>query len=199
MEKLISDEELEKVREAKGKVRGVSLKADGGFILKERGENGLVKLESAMSSLGYPIKYIELKPMAYYPIRLKLLTLLLIKKLFNFKDKDFREIGKFGSKVSLIIKLFVKYFFSFDLIMKEIPRVWRMYYSIGDLKVIEYNKEKKYIVGRLENFSLHPLECQYLTGYFPSIMEMIFKEEIICKETKCVHKGDDYHEFFLKW
>jgi len=196
---IIGKEEVEKIKSIEGKVRGASLKADGGYILKEFGEDGLKKLEKAMSDLGYNIKYEELATMDYYPIAIKALTLLSVQKLFNFKKKDFIKMGMFGSKVSLILKLFVKYFFSFDRVMKEIPKVWRKYYNVGDLKVIEYDKKKGYVVGRLENFDLHPLECQYLTGYFPSVMKMIVKEKITCQETKCIHKGDEYHEFLLKW
>ncbi len=199
MEQIISKEELEKLESLKGKVRGVSLKADGGFVLKELGEDGVKKLEKAMSDLGYPIVYSKIKEMDYYPIFLKAMTLVVLQRLFNFHEKDFVEMGRYGSKVSLILRLFVKYFFSFERVMNEIPKIWRKYYTVGDLKVAEYNKERRYLIGRLYNFDFHPLECQYLKGYFPTVLRMIIRDEMTCEETKCPHKGDDYHEFLLKW
>ncbi len=199
MEQKISKEELRELESLKGKVRGVSLKADGGFVLKEMGEEGVKRLEKTMSDLGYPIVYSEIKEMDYYPIFLKAMTLIVLQRLFNFQEKDFMEMGRYGSKVSLILRLFVKYFFSFERVMKEIPKIWRKYYTVGDLKVAEYNKEKRYLIGKLYNFNLHPLECQYLKGYFPTVLRMIIRDEMTCEEIKCLHKGDDYHEFLLKW
>ena len=199
MKQIMPEEKLNDLKRIKGGVRGLSLKSDGGFILKERGEDGLKELEDAMADIGYPIKYQELNEMSYYPIALKALTLVLIQKLFDFKENDFIRMGEFGSKISLMREILIKYFFSFEGVMNEIPKVWRRYYTVGELEVGEYNKEKKIIRGRLNDFNLHFLECQYLKGHFVGILSMIIKEEMTCEETKCVHRGDNYHEFVVKW
>jgi predicted hydrocarbon binding protein len=120
------------------------------------------------------------------------------KRLFDFTEEDFREWGKFGEK-SLLIRLFMKYFVSIERVAKEAPRMWRHNLTVGDINVIEINKEKKSLILKLENFTILPCYCQALSGYFSSIVQMVVGKEVICEETKCVHKGDDYHEFLLEW
>jgi len=199
MEQILPEEKLNQLKEIKGGVRGLSLKSDGGFILKERGEDGLAELEKAMAGLGYPIKYQELDALSYYPIALKAITLEVVKELFGFKEDDFIRMGDFGSKISFIRELLIKYFFSFERFMKEIPKVWNEYYTVGELEVAEYNKQEQYIRGRLKGFALTPLECQYLKGFFINVLSMMIKDEMTCEETKCIHQGDEYHEFLVKW
>ncbi len=200
MEQIISPEELKELIGIKGEGRGASLKGYAEFILKEEGEEGLKKLEDVMTELGHPIKYREVKTMDFYPLTIEALTLVAIKKLFDFDDKKFQEMGEFEPKgSSLIVKLFMKYFVSIERTVKEVSKMWRKYYTIGDLKVIECNEEKRYVILRLENFRFHPLLCQDLIGYFSSMLQMVVRGEITCEETKCIYRGDEYHEFLLKW
>ena len=199
MEQIISKEELEELKKIKGEVRKMSFKTTAEFILKEKGEEGLKKLENTMANLGYPIKHETIKPMDFYPLWADAAKLLIIKRLFNFDDKKFQEMGEFEAKISLIMRIFLQYFISLKRAIKEGPRLWKRYFSVGDLKVIEFNTEDKYAIFRLENFYHHPLSCQTHKGYFPTIFQMIIKSKVTCQETKCVHRGDKFHEFLLKW
>lgn len=141
-----------------------------------------------------------MRSMDFYPLGLLAVNMLAIKRVFKYDDKKFQEMGSVEAKTSsLVIRLFMKYFVSIDLAAKKAPEMWRKHYTTGDLKVAELNKEKKYIVLRLENFSCHPLFCQDLVGYFPSIVEMVVGSDASCEETKCVHRGDEYHEYILRW
>ena len=40
--------------------------------------------------------------------------------------------------------------------------------------------------------------CDPLAGYFVGLFEEVFKKEFICKETKCIAKGDKHCEFKIK-
>lgn len=182
-----------------GEVRGIALKSHGEFILKEKGRQGLEKLEKEMAGLGCPIKHDELRSMAFYPIGLEAVTLLAIKKIFNFDDEKFEEIGVFGSKYSLIMKVFMKYIASIEMMAKQAPKIWSKYYTIGNLKVVELDTEKRRIILRIENFYVHPLHCLHLKGYCANVVKMAVKSSVTCEETKCVHRGDQYHEFLIKW
>ncbi len=199
MEQIISKEIAKKIMEIKGETRGVAPKSYGEFILKEEGEEGLKKLEDMMVELGYPIKYKEIEPMEFYPIGLVAVTLLAIKKIFNYDNNRFQEMGRFGSKIPLIIRIFMKYLGSIEMVVKGVPKMWKKYYTVGNLKVAEYDKEKKYIIVRLENFRLHPIHCQIPIGYFPTLLQMVVKGKVSCEETKCLFRNDEYHEFLLKW
>ncbi len=199
MEQTISEEEFNNLMKIEGEVRGTAIKGEMDFILKEKGKEGLKKLADIITKLGYPLKYREIKPMGFYPLGLYGSMQLVIKRIFNFDNKKIQEMGAFESKISLIMRLFMKYFVSLERMVKEVPRIWRTYFSVGNLKVVEFNKKEKYIITRLENFRLHPIQCQVLLGYFPSVMQMIIGNEVSCEETKCVFRGDDYHEFLMKW
>jgi len=57
----LTKEFAQKLMEIKGEVRGVAFRTDTEYILREKGEEGLKKLEDKMARLGYPIKYKKLR------------------------------------------------------------------------------------------------------------------------------------------
>jgi hypothetical protein len=200
MEQIISKEELETLLKIKGETRGLGMRDEIDFIRGREGEEAVKKLEEVMKNLGYPIRYKEIKPMDFFPLNKYAIVQLAMKRLFNFKDRDFEIMGRYESKVSLVMRLFMKYFFSAEQVIKQAPNIWRRYYTVGELKIIEFNKEKKYVIMRLENFHLHKLNCYVLKGYFVGILQMVIGgKDITCEETKCLCEGDEYDEFLLKW
>ena len=199
MEKIISKKELSELRNLKGEVRADGMKNYAAFILKEEGGEGLEKLEETMADLGYPLKFKDVKAMDFYPVALEAVMLVLIRKLFNYNNEKFNEMGGFFVKTSLFIRFFAKYFFSIERVLQEIPKMWRKHLTQGTLKVVEHDMEKRYLILRIEDFHHHPLHCQILIGYFPAALQMIIKSKGVCQETKCVHRGDEYHEFSVRW
>ena len=199
MGQIVAKEKVDELMSIKGETRGISLKDYADYILSEKGEEGLEKLEKAMADLGHPIKYMELDGMKFYPIGLEALTLLVIKGVFNLSDEEIKEMGRCHAKVSILIRLFMKHFFSVKGTAKVVPKMWRSFYSFGDAKTTEVDEEKGYAVLRVEEFKLIPLHCLYFSGYISSILQLIVGKEVKCKERKCVYRGDDYHEFLLEW
>jgi hypothetical protein len=197
----LTKEIAKKLMKIKGEVRGVVLKTDAEYILREKGKEGVKKLEEELDKLGCPIKFEEVKTMAFYPVGLRALTLLTIKKVFNFDDEKIKEMGFFATKTSLIIKIFTRYFFSVQRVFsKEAPRFWKKHYNIGELIPVELSEEKKYAILRLKDFDIHPILCRYLGGYFCGITKMVIKSpQINFEERKCTFRGDKYHEYLLKW
>lgn len=199
MEQIIPKEELDRLIKIKGEARGTSIKNTADFILKEEGKKGLDKLEETMAGLGYPIKYKEIKPGDFYPLSWLGLTFALIERLFNYDDRKFQELGEFRARFSLYSKIFIKFFISIDKAIQSIPKMWRKSFSVGRIKVAEYNKEKKYLALKLENFLVHPAQCQTSKAIFSNLANIIIKNKVTCEETKCPFRGDEYHEFLLKW
>ncbi len=93
MNEIISKQEIEELMKIEGKVRGLPFKTEAEFIQKEEGEEGLKRLEDAMKNIGYPLKYKEMRAMDFYPIGLLAVHLVVIKRLFNYDDKKFEEMG----------------------------------------------------------------------------------------------------------
>ena len=199
MRQIITKKELGKLMKIEGEGRGVLFKTASKFILEEEGKEGLRKFENVLANLDYPIKLKKIRAMDFYPVGMYVAMLVATKRIFNFKDEKFIEMGRFESKISIIIRLFARYFFSIDTAVKQVQKIWSTYFTKGDITVTELDLDKKYGVFRVENFNLHPLHCLVLVGYFPSVVQMVVGSESTCQERKCVHRGDDYHEYLLKW
>jgi hypothetical protein len=184
-----------------GETRGAVFKTDSDYILKEKGEAGLKKLKEELTILGYPIDYKKIETLSFYPIGLRIISLLAIKKVFSFDDVKIKELGAFASKTSLITKLFINYFLSIEKVFfDEAPKIWRKHYSVGDLVPFEFNEEKKYGIIQIKNYQFHPIFCLYLGGYFCGFFQMLVKSPAITfEETKCSFRGDEYHEYTIKW
>ena len=192
--------EVDRLMKIKGEERGgapVRYMAD--FILKEEGEEGLKQLEDTIAEFGYPIELRKVKPNDFYPLGLGTVLYLVSKKLFNYDDKKLQEMSRFKAKYPALIRFLMGYFISLERFLKESPKLWRRQYTVGEFKVIEYNKEEKYIISRLKNFRIHPTHCQALMEVFSTLLQMIVKSPVTCEETKCVHREDEYHEFLTKW
>jgi len=199
MEQIISEEELAELEQIKGETTGNSIKNTGEFVLKEEGKEGLKKLEEAMKILGFPINYKQIRATDYYPSKLLAATFLVTKGLFKYDDNKFRRMGEFRAKVSIMLKILMKYLVSLDKTSREIPRMWRKFFTTGDAKVVETDKENKRVILRIENYYFHPIQCRVMEGIFSTLLQIIVGDKVVCREVKCVHHGDIYHEFLLEW
>ena len=200
MNHIISKEQVKKIMNLTGETRGFNVKLDSEYILKTKGIEGLEKLEQEMEKLGYPTKYREIENMSFVPSGLKILTLLTIKQVFDFDNQGIKNVCAFQPKQSLIVKLFMRYIRSMPIALKFANTMWKKYWTIGKLESVEFNEKEKRIVLRIKSFKLHDVFCRCMEGYFESMAELIFgKKEMVCKEIKCSHKGDEFHEFVLTW
>lgn len=196
----ITKEEIKKLIEVEGKVRGVVFQTDATYVRLKKGEGGLKAVEKKTKELGWPIDYAGVKTMDWYPIGLRVLSLLTIKETFNWGDKEIYDMGDSAPKYSFIVKMLLKYFLSIRRSMEESPTYWAKHYTVGKLEFIELDEEKRYYIIRLKNFKIHPILCLYLTGYFHRISLYTIKSgKITIEEVKCMFKGDPYHEFIGKW
>ncbi len=199
MENTIPKEEIEKMMNLKGKARGMAIKGEAEFILHEKGEEGLKRLEEEMAKLGCPVDYRKMKAMSFYPVKYEGLTTLILKEVFNFSDDDFRKAGIFESKISFILRMFLRYFYSIKSMAKEASKIWEKYYDFGSLTVKELDEEKKQGVLVVKDFNHHPCYCRTLEGFIGSIVAMITNTDVVCREVKCPHWGHEHHEYLLKW
>lgn len=199
MKEILTKEIVNKLMKANGKCRGFAIKQDGEYILKMKGKEGLEKLEKELAKAGVPIKYSEIESMKFYPAGLRALSLLGIKKAFAAEDEEIRKVCAFQPKTPLIIRLFMKYFYSIPGMMKKTQDMWKAYWNVGKLTFIEYNEKENYAILRIEGLDLHPVWCRCNEGYMASVAELVIGggKKIKCKETKCMAKGDKFHEFLI--
>jgi hypothetical protein len=196
---MLTKERIEQLMDVAGEARGVALKDDLDFVLEEKGEQGLKKVEARMKELGYPLEYREIRSMDFYPMGLANLLLLVIQEVFNFNEDDLERWGGAIVKFSIFTKIFLKYFGSLKLIAREAPKIWKKHYTIGELEMPEFSEKERRVILRIKNFKVHPIHCAILKGMFSKITQMVVKSPASCKETKCMFKGDNFHELLLTW
>jgi hypothetical protein len=197
----MTKEEIDNLIKLEGKVRGVVFQTDAEYVKEKVGEEGLRKLEEKVKELNLPLNYRRAKAMEWYPIGLRAISLLLIREVFGWDEKEIREMGKTAPKVSFIVKLFFKLFLSIRKLTKEVPKFWREHYTIGELEVVELNEEKKYMILHLKNFRVHPLLCSYLEGYFETVLALTREtRRASVAERRCLFKEEvDFHEYYAEW
>lgn len=201
MNQELTKEAAQKLMEIKGECRGMHLKNDAQYILAKKGEGALKKVEKELERLGCPIKYKEIRAFNFYPVGLRAVSLLAIKKVLNLTDEDIRDLCGYAAGVSLIVKLYLKFFYSIPKIVEKASKIWREYFTVGELKITDYNEEKGYCILQKKGLDLHPLFCgPCLEGYIANLVKMVVKSgKVTCKETKCPFRGDKLHEFLVKW
>ncbi|MEI6597060.1 MAG: hypothetical protein WCL13_02510 [bacterium] len=199
MEEIISKEEFEKIKKAPGEMRGNGDKSIGDYILEKEGENGLQKVEEIMKGLGYPIEYRKINEINYYPAWLADITFLIVKRLFNFTNEDFQKMGAREVKFTPVKKFFVKYFVSLKTVCEAASKIFSQYYTEGKLEMMEFNEKERRAILKVSQFGSSEANCQYFIGYVVATAGMASKYPITCEETKCIYRGDKYHEFVIKW
>ncbi len=196
----ITKEEIQKLMGIQGNARGALLQAHAIFIQKKNGEAGLKLVEENMAELGYPVNFKKFRAGEWYPESLSALIILTAKDLFNWTEKDIFEMGSSSPKYNFIAKILMKYFVSLEKFMTEVPKYWNKHLDCGKLEVAQFDEEKKYIVLREQDFRIHPIICVYHAGYYQGITEYVIKsEKISVEETKCIFRGDPYHEYVIRW
>jgi len=197
---MVNTEEIKKLIKIPGKVRGQVFITDLGYVREKKGEEGVRLLKKKIREWGVPIDYEKAKPLEWYSVGLRAISLLALKEVFGWGDKEIFDLGNCAPKFSFIVKMLMKYLLSPKKTFQESPRYWKKHYNIGKLEAHEFNDKEKYFVLHLKDFKINPILCTYLSGYYLRIAQYGIKsEKITIEETKCMHKGDPYHEFIIRW
>lgn len=200
--KNLTKEEVRKLMEIPCRGRGEHILALEREALRLGGAEGVKKLKAEMKKLGYPIKFSEINPLDWYPIGLRALGLIVLKKLFNLKDNDFIELGTRAANFSFIVKFFFKYFLSRDTAFQHVPDYWKKNYTCGRLEPVEFREEKgkeNYLIIRLHDFKIHSIYCKFFLGYFLQVAKLLGGRDATIEETECMFRSAPYHEFLIKW
>ncbi|MDD5433773.1 MAG: hypothetical protein PHE77_03945 [Candidatus Pacebacteria bacterium] len=193
-----SQKEADRLMKIPGTQKGAVLRSHLAAIKNHAGEEGLAKIEKALVELGYPVTLQEVRATKEYPEAQTALISLLCQKLLGYTDADIFVQAVEASKLSFFSQLLMRTFTSLERVLKNAPHYWKKHVSIGDLECSEFNKKEKFAIIRLRNYKLHPVVCLSLAGYFVGMFRYVQPSANI-KETKCIHKGDQYHEFKVTW
>lgn len=187
-------DELMKVN---GNTKGSEFLTLSSFIEAKYGKEGLEKLENKMEELGYPCRFKELRPAHWYRESLNVLAIIVAKDLFGWEDLF--DFGYNSPVFSFGVKIFIK-FLPLSLFVSQIPKIWKKFLDIGSLEVSQLNEKEKYLVLRLKGYMLHPDMCRYFAGFFLRMEEFLIRsKKVTIEETKCIYRGDSFHEYLVKW
>lgn len=198
---MLLDETIESIKQINGSVKAVALQTDKIYIEIQEVENGVSLVEEEMGKMGFPFCYNTLKsPTDLVPLTVRIASLLAIKKVFHLEDAQIREMGRLATKSSFFTKLTLRYLVSLKKMAKEIPRHWERHYTIGSMDPGELYEDERFFIVRLRDFTIPTIFCTYLSGYIIGIVELIGNfTNLAVLETKCQHRGDEYHEFRVTW
>jgi len=196
----VTKEEAQRLMQIPGNVKGAVILADLEYVKRKGGKEAQKMIQKRLKELGYNISLEDIKPMDLYPEALSVLIILLAREVLELDENGIFEMGKAAPKLSLFIKLLTRFFLSIKKCFEEAPKYWRRHFNFGELEAVEFNEKEKYVIIRVKGYKFHPLMCHYHKGYFLEIAQMALgKRPVEIKETKCVFKGDPYHEYLITW
>jgi len=196
----ISQQEVRRIMLIPGMVRGTVFKTDFEYVKNELGENKTDLLRKKLNDWENPIDYQAIKSLKWYPVGLRVLSLLAIKETFQWGDKEIFELGRSSPKYSFPATMLMRYFISIEIAVKEASRLWQKHYSVGELVPAKVDEKQKQLILHLKNFRIDPVLCVSLKGYFFCIAHYVIRsKKITIQETKCMFKGGPYHEYTIEW
>ncbi len=194
---MITKKEIKELKKIKGRARGITLKTDFKYIASQK---KVKEVEKIIKKIDPEFDYNKIEDTKWYPLWWRMLSLLVIKDVFGWEDKDIIEMGRQAPKNSFIVKIILKYFVSIEKTLKEGSKYFSKHYYPGVFEPLEYNKKDKYVRYRLKNFESDPIICVYFLGYFETVGKLGNQgKPTTVTEIKCASKGNKYHEFMTKW
>lgn len=196
----MTKKEIEKTMRLSGKVRGVAFQADAAYVREKKGEEGLKLLEQKTKEWGHPINYSKVSAVRWYPISLRVLSLLTMKETFGWGDEEIKDLGDFSPRHSFLLKVIGRHFLSLRRSFNESAKFWRIHYSVGAIEPYEFNEKERYAILHLKDFKIHPALCAFYCGYMRRLCQFSLRTgKATVEETKCMFSGDPYHEFVIRW
>lgn len=183
----------------KAKVVGVVFDTYRKYIEQRKGKQGVVIVEQKLEGLGYPFKFSQVRAFEHYSLTWSVLLLVVVKEVFDWTDKDIFDMGYTAPQLSLLVRVWMRYFLSIKRIAQEAPANWKKHFTDGEL-TYELHEDKKYLILRINHNAMHPITCIYAQGYFLRIFKYAIKTpNVSVKETKCILRGDSIHEYVISW
>lgn len=102
---------------------------------------------------------------------------MVIKRIFNWGEKEIFETGSLGIKAGFIPKIISRYFVSLSKVFQTTSSHWKKYFTVGELEPYQLNEKEKYLIIRLKNYKIHPLVCFANQGSFGQIAKYVYQKQ----------------------
>lgn len=193
--------EIKKLEELSGKERAEDIKFLISYVKDKNGKDGLAKVFNELDRCGYKIPdLLKLDDMDWIPISLPNIFLVASVKTLEWDEKDLVELGRKSFSYKKMYKFFIKFFMSLEKTIDLGASSWKKHYSVGKIEIASYDKKNKEMTIRIIGYKSHPFTCLYHRGVFEKLIEICTgSDKVKVEETKCVFKGDPYHEYKFNW
>lgn len=193
-------ERTKKLLQKNGNIKGETINFILQYLQKKEGDDALEKLKERLSQLELPFDVTRVKNFSLIKDSIVAIVMLAIKDVFQWTDDDIFEMGKAEPKNSFIVRLLMKYLVSIEKTFERAPDFWRKFYDFGYLETIEFSDSEKYFKLGVYEYDTDPVMCKYLAGFIHTMVAFSMKEKSVSiEETKCIYKGDSYHEYTVSW
>ncbi len=200
MQQETAEELAKRIKGSPGKVKTEVIRIEKDFILEKEGEEGFLRLKERLKELGAEIDFQKIESLTWEEEWKNSLMVVVAKEIFNWTEEDVFQMGRYSPRASFFIKSIIQYLVSIETVFSNMGKYWDKHHDFGSLEAIELNHEEKFLIIRKKGFFTHPLMCIYHAGYFKGVAEFVIKSNNInIEETKCMHSGDEYHEYKIFW
>ena len=167
------------------------------YAIEKHGKKGFENLINMMKEHGYagPESIEEFKASQKYPLNYLVIMLESYGELFG--EEDVYRMTREASKRKGIAGFFIKWAGSPELVIKKAPEYWPQFFDYGHMSG-EVLDEKSGIIHGF-NVSPDPRFCDVLSEYVRGVLDNIRTKAISIEHNKCVHKGDEHCEWYIKW
>ncbi|MDZ7726291.1 MAG: hypothetical protein U5L75_01785 [Candidatus Campbellbacteria bacterium] len=182
-----------------GNTKGNSLYTDMQFILERKGEEGLEALEEALSVLGYPFSYKDVKGFEWYPESQAVLGIFLAKKIFGWSEEEIFDMGFAAPTSSLLVKTIMR-FISLERTFEQGPSVWKKHYDFGKFEPLEINSSEKYLKFRVSGYGFFDYMEAYFEGFFTRLLQLLGIADLESLEGKpCKEDAHNCRDYDVRW
>ena len=184
-------------------VRGEQILMFKKEVIRLGGKGDIKKFEQEIEKLGCSFRFNKISALDWYPMGIRTICFIVLKDIYKLTDDDIVGSGVRFIGDSIVIKLFFRYFSSRDTAFKHIPEYWKKISTCGRAEAVKLvqspDGKEGYFIARLHDFKIHPLHCLFCLGAFLQLAKLLGGKNAKIKETKCMFKGDDYHEYVISW
>lgn len=191
------EEKLNELLEKEGEVRGEVILSHLEYIKRKQSQEGINRLQKTFDELDYSIDPDKIKGMEWVKTSLSITILLLAKSLFDWSNKDIVVMGEFAPKYLMINRFFLNDLNSPERLTSIINEYWKKVSKVGTMDVADSGDGFAKI--NLSSYEFHPVGCLFIAGYIKSVFSLTVKNKVSIKETKCIHRGDNVHQFLVEW
>jgi hypothetical protein len=179
-------------------VRGAVLITDAEYVRREFGEQMIPAIYKFAREQGYELDYSIIKPMEWYPIELRFVSLMSIKTVMQWKDEDLRTMGSKAPTYSLITRLLLRYMMNLDMLTDNIQKYWNKNYNFG-IVIARNIPGTVYIC--IKDCPAPKYVITYMEGYFSSALGMVIGRNKVIgfEESRWKHNVGECLEFAIRY